>query len=217
MGSPQGRSRRAVRRARELELRRTDVVAAASGVFAEKGFEGAQMSEIAARAEVSTTSLYALFEGKAELYQDVIVTAARAVSEAVRKNVEMLSHPTDRLLAVIDSLFGCLEGNRDLFRIYARGTHGLPWEIREAMGESSHHIFREFTAWVEELAKEAQREGCLQDLDPEAFSITLVGAATTMATHWIEATPDRPLTAAAGAVREIFEQVLGAAGAGADR
>jgi AcrR family transcriptional regulator len=201
-----------VRRARELELRCADVVAAASGVFAEKGFEGAQMSEIAAQAEVSTASVYALFEGKAELYQEVIVATARAVSEAVRKNVEVISHPAERLLAVIDSLFACWEENQDLLRIYARGTHGLPWKIREAMGESFLHLFREFTDWVEELAAEAQREGCLQRLDPEAFSLTLVGAATTVATRFIEETPDRPLTGAARAVREIFERLLDVVG-----
>jgi AcrR family transcriptional regulator len=200
------------RRARELELRRADVVAAASGVFAEKGFEGAQMNEIAAKAEVSTASVYALFEGKAELYQEVIVATARAVSEAVRKNVEVISHPTERLLAVIDSLFACWEENQDLLRIYARGTHGLPWKIREAMGESFLHLFREFTDWVEELAAEAQREGCLQRLDPEAFSLTLVGAATTVATRFIEEIPDRPLTGAARAVREIFERLLDVVG-----
>ncbi|MGH7288555.1 MAG: TetR family transcriptional regulator, partial [Myxococcota bacterium] len=54
------RSRREERRERELELRRADVLAAALAEFAEKGFDGAQMSALAARAEVALGTLYSL-------------------------------------------------------------------------------------------------------------------------------------------------------------
>jgi AcrR family transcriptional regulator len=196
------------RRAEELARRREDAIAAASAVFAEKGFHAAQMTEIAARAELARATLYSLFGGKDELYAEVIATTAGAVRDAVREKVEAVRDPAERLLSLVDSLFACWEENQDLFRIYARGTHGLPWKIREAMGESALHLFREFTVWVEGLAADAQRAGCLRGLDPEALSLALVGAITTTATHSIETTPDRPLTAAAPAVRAIFERLV---------
>ena len=65
------RSRREQRRERELELRRADVLAAATAEFAEKGFEGAQMSALAARAEVALGTLYSLFASKEQLFQAV--------------------------------------------------------------------------------------------------------------------------------------------------
>jgi TetR/AcrR family transcriptional repressor of mexJK operon len=54
-------SRREQRRAQELAGRRADLLDAALEVFAEKGFDGAQISEIAGLAEVSLASLYAMF------------------------------------------------------------------------------------------------------------------------------------------------------------
>ena len=184
------------------------MITAASAIFAEKGFGGAQINEIAAAAEVSLTSIYGMFGGKEDLYQEVITTAAQAVRDAVRKEVEALENPRDQLLGVIDSLFACWEENQDLLRIYARSTHGLPWKIRESMGESSLEIFREFTHWVIGLAERAEQAGCLRGLEPDAVTFSLIGAATTMATRWIENTPERPLTAAAPPVRAVFERLI---------
>ena len=42
---------------------------AAAAVFAQKGFQGAQVAEIANAAEVSLNSVYGLFKGKEELYE----------------------------------------------------------------------------------------------------------------------------------------------------
>src|SRR3990172_6511423 len=203
-----GRSARAERRERELALRRSDVLAAASRVFAEKGFSDARVAEIAAASELSLASVYSMFKGKEELYQEVITTTADSMREAVQRKVEAVPDPAERLLALVDALFAGFEENRMLLRMYARGTQGLPWKIRQAMGESALHIFQQFTAWVVGLVRKAKRAGHLPGLDPESVALSLIGTATTTAAHWIETTPDRPLTEAAPLVRALLERVL---------
>ena len=64
------------RRRDGLERRRADAIAGASTIFAAKGFHDAQMSEIAAAAELSRNSLYSIFESKEQLYQQVVATTA---------------------------------------------------------------------------------------------------------------------------------------------
>jgi AcrR family transcriptional regulator len=203
-----GPSLRERRREGELALRRADALAAARAVFAEKGFEDARMGEIAARAEVSTASLYAIFAGKDELYREVITTTAAAVRESVRAEVERVADPRERLLAVIDSVFACWERDQALLRIYVRGTHGIPFRIREAMGEDAMRIFHEFSAWIEELARDAQGAGWLGSLDAGTVARAIVGTAVTVGTHSIDLEPERPLALAAGPVRELFERLL---------
>ncbi|MFQ5415913.1 MAG: TetR/AcrR family transcriptional regulator [Myxococcota bacterium] len=196
------------RRAEDLARRREDAVAAAAAVFAEKGFHAAQMTEIAARAELSRATLYALFEGKDELYTEVIATAARGVRDLVRGQVEGTSDPAERLLGVIDALFACFEASQDLLRIYARGTHGIPFRIRQELGDEPFHVFQEFADWVTGLAEAADRAGRLGGLDPRAVATTLVGSVTLTATRWIETTPELPLSRATQTVRPIFERLL---------
>lgn len=196
------------RREREQTHRRADVVAAASAVFAEKGFHDTQIAEIAKAAELSLASIYSLFEGKDEIYQRVVTTAARSVREAVHEKLEAIADPAERLLTLIDALFECFEENQHLLKIYARGTQGLPWRARQVMGDRPVEIFHEFSAWVTWLAVEAQKSGALRDVDPEAFALSLIGAVTGTAAHWIEIDPGRPISQAAPAVRAIFAQVL---------
>lgn len=69
-------------------------------------------------------------------------------------------------------------------------------------------LFQSFTVWVASLAEKAKKSGFLPDVDPEAFAVSLIGAVTGTAAHWIEHTPERPLSRAAPAVRAIFERVL---------
>jgi AcrR family transcriptional regulator len=200
------------RRANELAQRRADALAAASSVFAAKGYHDAQMTEIAAAAELSRATLYSMFTGKEELYQEVVSTAAAALRDAVRQKVESLDDPAQQLLCVIDSLFSCYEEDENLLRIYALATHGLPFKIRDTMGDSVLEIFVAFTEWVIQIAKRAKRAGYLQRLDPEAVGVALVGTVTTTAVRWLETTPDRPLSRAAPPVNAVFQQLLGARG-----
>jgi AcrR family transcriptional regulator len=209
MAGSQARSVRAERRERELALRRADLIAAACKAFAAHGFNGVQVSEIAEAAGLSLTSVYAMFNGKEELYHKVIAHMAEEIRDAVRQRVEALANPRDRLLCVIDSLFACFEENQDLLRIYVQGTQGLPFKVRQAMGEHSLQIFQAFTSWVISIAEQAQREGQLRGLDPETVALSLTGTVTTKAARWIEIKPDRPLAQAAPAVRALFENLLG--------
>ena len=196
------------RREREQALRRADVIAAASRIFAEKGFHDAQIGEIASAAELSLKSVYGLFSGKEEIYEAVVTTTSQRMRDAVQGKVNAVPDPGERLVALIDLLFVCFEENRDLLRIYARDTQGLPWKMRQAMGESSSTIFQAFRAWVISLAEDARRAGQLGDLEPVAVALALIGTVTTTATHWFETRPEEPLTSAAPEVRALFARVL---------
>jgi AcrR family transcriptional regulator len=208
--SARGASPRERRRREDVERRRADVLAAASSVFAAKGFHESQMSEIAASAEVARNTLYALFESKENLYEETIAVAHERIRSAVEERANALDDPRERLLSVIDSLFRCYDENADLLRIYARGTHGLPTQIRGAMGESSLRRFQSFTDWVIELARHAKRAGYLRGLDAETVGISLVGTVTTTAARWVELTPERSLDDQASNVRRQFARLLGA-------
>jgi len=207
-----GKTRRSVkqeRRERETALRRDDILAAASLAFADRGFQGTQVAEIANAAEVSLNSVYALFKGKEELYEAVISRAAETVGDRVRNRVRGIADPAELLLCVIDELFDCFDEHRHLMRIYANTTHGLPWRVRQSMGERPLQVFQDFTIWLIERTQDAQRAGTLDDIDVETFAFSMIGTVTTVATRWIEDPEQKPLALAAPQVRKIFAPLLG--------
>ena len=196
------------RREREAARRRADILDVAADTFAERGYEGAQMSEIARRAEVSLATLYAMFDSKAELYQAVLERAATSIRSVVRARVELIEDPAERLLELIGCLLHCLDENRTLMRIHTMGTHGLPWRIRQTMGEPVVAIYRALLDYVTGLTREVARAGRLGALTPEAVAIALVGTINATVAEWIVSERDASLSDAAPAIREIFEQLL---------
>lgn len=196
------------RRERERVLRRDDILAAASQVFAEKGFHDAQVSQIATRAEVSLASVYQYFESKESMFEAVVEGVARAIDIAIRERVEGVADPSQRLLAVSDALFECFEQNQDLLRIYARVTHGRAWQTSNAIGGRTQEISHDFTNWVASLARDAERAGGLRGLDPEIFATTLVGAVVNVAMRAVESEDSRALAELAPRLRAIFARVF---------
>src|SRR5262245_25277238 len=203
------RSRREERRERELELRRADVLSAAAAEFAEQGFDGAQMSAIAARAEVALGTLYSLFESKEQLFQGVIEVSANAVRDSIQAEVAAISGARERLLHVIDSCFERFQSDPVFFRIYAQSTHGWSSRIRAAMGESAQAHFEEFVQWVVGLARDAAAAGALRGIDPETFGLALMGALVNVTTALTAGTATRSADAFAADLRALFERLLG--------
>jgi len=202
------RSVKEERRERETALRRDDILAAASQAFADKGFQGTQVAEIANAAEVSLNSVYGLFKGKEELYETVISSAAKTVGDRVQNAVLDISDPAEQLLHVIDELFACFDEHRDLMRIYANTTHGLPWRVRQSMGEKSLQVFQDFTRWLIDRAQQTKKAGGLDGIDAETFALSLIGTVTTIAARWIEEPGEKSLIDAAPQVRELFTPLL---------
>ena len=202
------RSRREERRERELSLRRADVIAAAAAEFADKGFDGAQMSALAGRAEVALGTLYSLFESKEQLFQAVIENCAEAVRASIQAEVLAVSGARERLLHLIDAGFAHFRNDPAFFRIYAQSTHGWPARIRAAMGESAQTQFSEFVQWVVGLARDAAAAGALRGIDPETFGLVLMGALVNITSAITSGTTTRSVEALAADVRALFERLL---------
>lgn len=214
MSQPQGLrgvSRRQQRRAEDLARRRSDVLAAAAAVIGAKGFHDAQMAEIASAAEVSLATLYALFDGKDRILEEVLTIAATAMRDEVCAKVLPIADARERLLALIDALFACFDANRDLLRIHATGTQAVPWRTRQLMGERIGDIYHHFIDWVAGIAGEARSAGLLAGIDPDVFAVSLIGAVTATASRWVELEPERGLSEAAASVRALFAGSLAGA------
>ena len=201
-------SRRQSRRDRELANRRTDAIDGAAAVFAAKGFHDAQMTEIAAAAELSLASLYSMFKGKEELYSQVMRTATERMRKVVLDAVAEIEDPVETLLSLIDAVFECFEAMHDLTTLVMSTTQGLPWNFREQLGAEGRASSRPFMEWIVGLAREAKAQGSLEGIDPEVFSRTLIGSISITAAASVRESPNQPFTKAAPTIRAIFERVL---------
>ena len=68
------------------EAKRSAILRAAVEVFAERGYDGARMREVAERAGVADGTLYLYFEGKEAILVSILEEHARAFLERARRD-----------------------------------------------------------------------------------------------------------------------------------
>ncbi|HPC84545.1 MAG TPA: TetR/AcrR family transcriptional regulator [Thermoanaerobaculaceae bacterium] len=79
---------------------RERILAAAADVFAERGFDGAGVDEIARRAGVNKAMLYYHVGDKAALYGEVVSAFIASIEEALGPRIAAATTPADKLRAV---------------------------------------------------------------------------------------------------------------------
>ena len=159
-------------RPRDAAATREVLLDAATLVFAEKGFAGARVDEIAARAGVNKALIYAYHGDKKGLYGAVLSSrlgecAAPAFSEALAAELS----PRRALEEIVRRFFRLLIKDRRFSRL-------LPWELlsngrggRDIILDSSGPLLQ----LISELIRRGRAAGELRaTTDPELFRSVLV-------------------------------------------
>ena len=171
--------------------RREQLLATARELFAERGFEGTSVEEIAARAGVSKPVVYEHFGGKEGAYAVVVDREVRTLHDAIRSALTTPGAGSRELLergamALLDYIDSCPDG----FRILSRDS-----SIGNPSG-SFASILSDIAVQVEDiLAAEFARLGH----DPKyagLYAQALVGLVAMTGQQWLEnREPDRLVVA----------------------
>jgi len=159
--------------------RREQLVQIGRSLFAEKGFDGTSIEEIAARANVSKPVVYEHFGGKEGLYAVVV---DREMSDLLDRLTRSLSSGNPRELAEQSALalLTYIEEETDGFRILARDS-----SVGSASGA--------FSSLLNDIAKQAEyvlvREFGRRGISTEhaaMYAQMLVGMVALTGTWWLE-------------------------------
>ena len=104
------------------EERRQQLLDVARSLFAEKGFDGASVEEIAHRANVSKPVVYEHFGGKEGAYAVVVDREMRYLLTQMTSALAEDAHPRLLLERAANALLNYVEGSADGFRILVRAS-----------------------------------------------------------------------------------------------
>lgn len=171
--------------------RRAQLVEVARALFAERGFEGTSVEEIAARAGVSKPVVYEHFGGKEGLYAVVVDREMQRLLDSVTAALQSAGHPRTVLERAALALLDYIEHSTDGFRILVRdspvaqSTGTFASLISDAAGQVEHILAHEFTA-----------RGYDDDFAP-MYAQMLVGMVALTGQWWLDARhPDKSVVAA---------------------
>ena len=151
-----------------------EIVQAALGVFADKGFAAARLEDIARRAGVSKGALYLYFETKEDIFRAVVHQAIAPNLEAVWRMIAAHPGPLADLLRAVAERIG-----------HVVTTLPVGGVVKMVIGEAGN--FPELArVWHDELVVHAlsalteaigraQARGEVRPGDPRAFALGVVG------------------------------------------
>ncbi len=160
--------------------RREQLLAVGREIFAEKGFEGTSVEEIAARAKVSKPVVYEHFGGKEGMYAVIVDREVQRLTGAIIGALAGGGHPRAVLERTTLALLDYIEEHTSGFRILVRDS-----PVAQATGTFSSLIGDVATQVEHLLAREFKRSGYSTSAAP-LYAQMLVGMIALTGQWWLD-------------------------------
>lgn len=192
------------RKEREYKARRSEILANAERIFAQKGFHNTTMAEIAAASGFAIGTLYQYFRGKEELYASMVTEKLMLmyaeITEAVLKKEDLV----DRIKILILSHFKFVEQNMDFCRLIIRGESVSYSDENTTLREKFIENHINHVGFIEKILETGVRQQRLKSINARAMACSLVGMMNSFKFHWIVDPHGRSLTAKVPVVMDLF-------------
>ncbi len=154
------------------------IIEAAARVFAQKGYAGAAVADIAVQAEIGKGTIYAYFDSKEDLFFAVFEWYMMQTGTAAKVSVSRLGgSAAQRLEDLSDSIMGVWDDIKDAFTLtiefWAASSSS---QMQDRFKASFRGMYQEFRGIVVSLIREGIKRGEFRsDINPESVAAALVG------------------------------------------
>jgi TetR/AcrR family transcriptional regulator len=198
-------SQRSLRKTRELEWSRRDILAAAECLFSKRGFFKTSMAEIAEAAEFAIGTVYQFFKSKEEVYVSLVESKMEKFDELIDGRIATAKTAVEKVDAVIRTKLEYFEQNRDFFRIYVSEWSGFEWTLKSAFGERCWKRYQAQLDLMTDTIREGIRQGEFRKVDPAEAAFALHGMLNSTIYLWIlHDKPSESLAAKSESIRAMF-------------
>jgi AcrR family transcriptional regulator len=196
-------------RARARAARRVALLEIAEQVFAERGFAGATMAEIASRAGYSAGNLYNVFEGKDALFEEILVSRGDEVLGLARRAIRSGSNLGEIVDAYVDATLDLVEKYRGFFVLLSQAAPDFDWHGQPS-NPKAVHLRKQLVDDLDRLFRGAMERGELPRGNPRPYAVLLHGTLTAHISHWVRHGGDRDeLWESASDLRRLLRQAMG--------
>jgi AcrR family transcriptional regulator len=157
--------------------RRRQLLDVALEVFAEKGFRGASMAEVATAAGVTKPVLYQHFGSKRDLYLQLLDDVGQRLLEEVQKATAAAGGPRQQVASGFEAYFRFVADHESAFRLLFGG------DGREADDQFAEAVRRVEDAMADAVA--ALIEADIDDEHRRLLAFGIVGLAEATSRYWV--------------------------------
>lgn len=164
------------------EDKRRRIIDAAVEVFAEKGFFGAKVSEVAEAAGVADGTIYLYFKSKDEILISLFEEKMDEIMSRLAELLATMEDPEAKMRRYIAAHLELVAAQPHLMQV-------LTVELRQSarfIKEYRPQGFKKYLSIIGAILEEGQASGVFRkDLDPAVFRRALFGAIDELSLEWI--------------------------------
>jgi AcrR family transcriptional regulator len=175
-------------------LYRKLILEAAERVFAQRGYAGAKMSDVAAESGLALATVYATIAGKEELYAAIHETRGRALLERAREASSGARSAFDAILKGVETYVGFLAEHRDYLRVHL--NEAQPWALDpKFICNEQKRQWKQGLELSTAVFAGAIGEGSVIAGDPALHARLMIAAHQVFLVAWVEAGMKEPVSA----------------------
>jgi AcrR family transcriptional regulator len=152
-------------------LRRDEILDEATRLFAERGYEGTSMADLAERVGLRKASLFHHFASKEVLYAAVLERLVAAVGSAILKSAQTPGSFMERLDGLSDSITNVLGEQPFAARLLVREVMDWGPVVRDHLAQTMMTVL----AAAEQFVRGGQDEGAIGEMDPKQLIVSVIG------------------------------------------
>ena len=181
------------RKEREREGHRREILEAAERVFVRKGYYLATVEQIAQEAQFAVGTIYNFFNGKEELYFQVLQKIAEDFMEIFEHQVLTRSDPEEAIGALIELRLTHFEEHRGYFRVFFETSPGSRLDPPRALPPNCVGLYDRYLGAVTGIFERGITDGLFDEMDPFYLALCLEGIVNAFVAYWSRSEPSEPL------------------------
>lgn len=173
------------RRDKVRQFIRSELLAAGSKVFAEKGFHAATLEAIAQEAEVAVGTIYIYFKSKEEMYLTMLEQKCLDFLDHLKNNIETLDDPLKKLKHYVTFVLEYFEKEIAFFSIYIyERTNLAKLSTTESDYQRIHNLYSQQIGLLAGIIRDAKRQGLIGKYNAQDLAVLLNGMLKSMILSW---------------------------------
>lgn len=178
------------RREREKLRQRKEMLAAALGLFSEKGYHNVSMHEIAQKAEFAIGTLYKFFKNKEDLYKALMLDQANKFDDELTKAIKEPDDEIEKLRNYARAKGELFRANASMIRLYFAETRGASFNVMALDSEIRERYYQFLQTLASVFERGIRRKRFKNIADPYYLAIALDSLTNAFLFLWVEA-PER--------------------------
>ncbi|MGB9699307.1 MAG: TetR/AcrR family transcriptional regulator [Thermodesulfobacteriota bacterium] len=172
------------RKEREHQARRHYILQAAEKLFAQRGFYGTTMADLATGSEFSVGTLYNFFKSKEEVYYSLIMEKLDSMLQQLTGEINNLPEGLPQIKGVITGVFKFFQENKDFFRIFFAERFHLVTSVGPTAVGELRRKYLAYLRFVTKIMARAIKQKEVQPVEPQKLAYFLVGIMNAFIFHW---------------------------------